>query len=237
MVSVTQDPNVLKAEIGAKCRGTPRWLVTDPVKRTAKRTWAPFIQGRGVSCLGRVWPHSLVCSREVLFTIFTTRRKPSTAHDVTYRKKNHASFHITWWRQDEVTCLSNTVWLKINSLETKHQQLSGRPGVGFFSVATRSSGNSDRLPASRAARVSLWQAASVSKCQWEIRPLASHWSWLSGSLNRLAGAGGGLSVKVAWLPSTSDIAACRRPGQLPTHWLHWAHTRTRGTQSAGSQCP
>lgn len=61
MVSVTQDPNVLKAEIGAKCRGTPRWLVTDPVKRTAKRTWAPFIRGRGASCLGRVWPHSSVC--------------------------------------------------------------------------------------------------------------------------------------------------------------------------------
>lgn len=104
-----------------------------------------FIRGRGISCLGRVWPHSSVCALEVLFTIFTTRRKPSTAQDVTYRKKIHASFHITRWQQDEVTCLSNTVWLKINSLETKHQQLSGRPGVGFFSVATRSSGNSDRL--------------------------------------------------------------------------------------------
>lgn len=61
-------------------------------------------------------------------------------------------------------CL-NTVWLRMNSLETKHQQLNGRPAVGFFSVDICSSGKSDRILEPRAARAFLGRGVSVSMCQ------------------------------------------------------------------------
>lgn len=100
--------------------------VTDPVEKPA--TWP----GRRHPLRGR--GHLCVCKWRSRYLQWG---RPSTAHDVTYGKKSsHASFHITWWWQDERTCLSNTVWRRVSSLETRHQHwLEGRATVTLRAAA------------------------------------------------------------------------------------------------------
>lgn len=173
MVSVPQGLNVLKAENKAKCQGTPRLLATDPTKRTENEPGNHSLQGCSISSLGRVWPHSSESVWSPAHNIYGKR--PSTVHDGTYRNRKQKQLMLlfiahgggkTWSH----ACL-NTVWLRMNSLETKHQQLNGRPAVGFFSVDICSSGKSDRILEPRAARAFLGRGVSVSMCQWAIRPL------------------------------------------------------------------
>lgn len=107
-------------------------------QETVKLTQAAFIHSKDSSSHWEGCGHILPVDVKV-HTVHDIYNKRETFHCswcnlLTAKKISHASFHITRWWQDERTCLSNTVGLRINSLKTKHQQLNGRPEISSFSL-------------------------------------------------------------------------------------------------------